>query len=98
MPPRSWLAIRNGKPSQEERAASSNLHAAWDTWLVLKAVGEDAGEAATELMKTFTPAKIESWSRSAPMNWANESFAIAEGRRRDTVVDRARPVTSPRGR
>jgi hypothetical protein len=29
-------------------------------------------------MKTFTPAKIESWSRSAPTDWANEAFAIAE--------------------
>jgi S1/P1 Nuclease len=45
---------------------------------VLKAVGEDVGEATTELMKTITPAKIESWTRSDPMDWANESFAIAE--------------------
>jgi S1/P1 Nuclease len=29
-------------------------------------------------MKTITPAKIESWTRSVPMDWANESFAIAE--------------------
>ena len=29
----------------------SNLHSAWDTCLVLKAVGEDVGEAATELLK-----------------------------------------------
>jgi hypothetical protein len=36
------------------------------------------GEAATELMKTITPAKIESWTHSKPMDWANESFAIAE--------------------
>ncbi len=35
-----------------------NLHSAWDTCLVLKAVGEDVGEAAAELMKTITPAKI----------------------------------------
>ena len=36
------------------------------------------GEAATELMKTITPARIESWTHSKPMDWANESFAIAE--------------------
>jgi hypothetical protein len=29
-------------------------------------------------MKTITPAKIESWTHSAPMDWANDSFAIAE--------------------
>jgi hypothetical protein len=57
---------------------SPNLHAAWDTCLVLKAVGEDPSAAATELMKTITPAKIESWTHSEPMDWANESFAIAE--------------------
>jgi len=56
----------------------SNLHAAWDTCLVLKAVGEDVGEAATELMKAITPVKIESWTRSGPIDWANESFVIAE--------------------
>jgi nuclease S1 len=55
-----------------------NLHSAWDTCLVLKAVGEDVGEAATELMKSITPAEIESWTHSTPMDWANESFAIAE--------------------
>jgi hypothetical protein len=56
----------------------SNLHSAWDRCLVLKATGEDAGAAATELMKTITPAKIESWTHSDPKDWANESFAIAE--------------------
>jgi hypothetical protein len=56
----------------------ANLHSAWDTCLVLKAVGEDVGGAATELMKTITPARIESWNHSNPMDWANESFAIAE--------------------
>jgi hypothetical protein len=56
----------------------ANLHSAWDTCLVLKAVGEGAGEATTALLKTITPAKIESWTHSAPMDWANESFIIAE--------------------
>jgi hypothetical protein len=56
----------------------ANLHSAWDTCLVLKAVGDDVDGAATELMKTITPAKIESWTHSKPMDWANESFATAE--------------------
>ena len=56
----------------------SNLHSTWDTCLVLKAVGEDVGKAATELMKSITPAKIESWTHSDPKGWANESFTIAE--------------------
>jgi hypothetical protein len=35
-------------------------------------------EAATDLMKSITPAKIEEWTHSDPVDWANESFAIAE--------------------
>ena len=54
------------------------LHAAWDSCLVVKAVGEDVAAAATDLMKTITAAKIEEWTHSDPMDWANESFAIAE--------------------
>jgi hypothetical protein len=57
------------------------LHSARDTCLVLEAVGEDVNEAATELMRTITPAGIESWTHSEPMNWANESFAIADHER-----------------
>jgi hypothetical protein len=39
-------------------------------------VGEDVNESDTELMKTITPAKIQSWTQTK--DWANESFAIAE--------------------
>jgi hypothetical protein len=59
-------------------SCGSNLHAAWDTCLVLRAAGDDRDQAATELLKTITPAGIESWSHSEPMDWANESFAIAD--------------------
>ena len=57
---------------------TSNLHSTWDTCLVAKAVGADVGEAATELMKSITPAKIQGWTQTEPKDWANESFAIAE--------------------
>ena len=33
--------------------------AAWDTCLVVKAIGADVAAAATDLMKSITPAKIE---------------------------------------
>jgi hypothetical protein len=65
---------------------TSNLHSAWDTCLVTKAVGVDAGEAATDLMKSITPAKIESWTSTKPMDWANESFAIAEQARTEYCI------------
>jgi hypothetical protein len=54
------------------------LHAAWDSCLVVKAVGTDVAAAATDLMKSITPAKIEAWTQSSPKDWANESFALAE--------------------
>jgi hypothetical protein len=76
----------------------SNLHSAWDTCLVLKAVGEDVGEAATTLMKTITPAKIESWTHSAPMDWANESFAIAEQARTEYCIRQGASCDHPSGK
>jgi hypothetical protein len=77
---------------------TSNLHSAWDTCLVLKAVGEGVGEAATELMKTITPAKIESWTHSAPMDWANESFAIAEQARTEYCIRQGASCDQPAGK
>jgi S1/P1 Nuclease len=76
----------------------SNLHSAWDTCLVLKAVGEDVGAAATELMKTITPAEIESWSHSAPMDWANESFAIAEQAQTKYCIRQVASCDAPAGK
>jgi hypothetical protein len=76
----------------------SNLHSAWDTCLVLKAVGEDVGEAATELMKTITPAKIESWTHSDPMDWANESFAIADQARTEYCIRQGASCDHPSGK
>jgi len=75
-----------------------NLHSAWDTCLVLKAVGEDVNEAATELMKTITPARIESWTHSAPMDWANESFAIAEQARTEYCIRQGGSCDQPSGK
>jgi hypothetical protein len=54
-----------------------NLHSAWDTCLVLKAVGEDPRAAAADLVKSITPAQQELWTQASdPRDWANESFAI----------------------
>jgi S1/P1 Nuclease len=75
-----------------------NLHSAWDTCLVLTAVREDAGAAATELMKTITPAKIESWTRSKAMDWANESFAIAEQVQTEYCIRQGASCDQPSGK
>jgi hypothetical protein len=77
---------------------TANLHSAWDTCLVLRAVGEDVNKAATELMKTITPARIESWTiRSRRIGQTNPSPS-RNRRRRNTAFDKARPVTSRRGK
>ena len=76
----------------------TNLHAAWDTCLVLKAVGEDVNEAATELMKTITPARIDGWTHSKPKDWANESFAIAEQAQTKYCIRRGASCDRPSGK
>jgi hypothetical protein len=77
---------------------TTNLHSAWDTCLVLRAVGEDVNEAATELMKTITPARIEGWSHSKPMDWANESFAIAEQAQTKYCIRQGASCDQPAGK
>jgi hypothetical protein len=56
---------------------NGNLHAAWDVCLVIKAVGRDTAQAATDIVQALTPAQRKEWSASGPRAWANESFAIA---------------------
>jgi len=77
---------------------ASNLHSAWDTCLVLKAVGENVNEAATELMKTITPARIASWTHSEPKDWANESFAIAEQAQTKYCIRQGTSCDQPAGK
>jgi hypothetical protein len=77
---------------------TSNLHSAWDTCLVLKAAGDDVSEAATDLMKSITPAKIEGWTHSAPMDWVNESFAIAEQAQTKYCIRRGASCDRPSGK
>jgi hypothetical protein len=64
---------------------------------VLKAVGEDVSGAATELMKTITSARIESWTHSNPMDWANESFTFAEQARTEYCIRQGASCDHPSG-
>jgi len=54
--------------------------------------------SATELMKTITPAEIESWNHSNPMDWANESFAIAEQARTEYCIRQGASCDHPSGK
>jgi hypothetical protein len=89
---------RGGNNVMVTGVCGPNLHSAWDTCLVLKAVGEDAGKAAVELMNTITPDKIGNWTRSQPMDWANESFAIAEQARTEYCTRQGASCEHPSGK
>jgi hypothetical protein len=77
-----------------------NLHAAWDSCLVLEAVGNNAQEAASKLLAAATPEQIQAWTQSGPKEWANEAFKITESVRTKYCVkhsDRCdRPDTNVR--
>src|SRR5260370_36089555 len=76
----------------------SNLQSAWDTCLVLKAVGEDVGEAATELMKRSRRPR----SRAGPIRIRRTGQTnlspSRKRRKRRTACNRTRRVTTHRGR
>jgi hypothetical protein len=77
----SFVDDRGGNAIRTSGQCPSNLHAVWDTCLVLYSVGPDASDAATDLLATVTPEMQASWNASVPRDWANESFAIAEAPR-----------------
>ena len=74
----SFADDRGGNNISASGECGPNLHSAWDSCLVAKAVGSDGDRAATDLLKTITPADVANWTSSTPKDWANESFAIAE--------------------
>jgi hypothetical protein len=49
-------------------------------------------------MKTITPAKIESWAHSTPMDWANEAFAIAEQAQTNYCIRQGASCDQPLGK
>jgi hypothetical protein len=74
----SFLDDRGGNGIRVSGQCSGNLHATWDTCLVLYAVGPDPADAATELLKDITPEMRAAWDNSEPRDWANESFGISK--------------------
>jgi hypothetical protein len=55
---------------------ATNMHSAWDTCLVQKAIGSDVSAAVTDLLSSITSGMKEEWGTANPRDWANESFAI----------------------
>src|SRR5262245_15146640 len=69
---------RGGNEITVSGECTGKLHFTWDTCLVQKAIGDDVSAAADDLVDGITPAMKEQWLTTKPMDWANESFAIAE--------------------
>ena len=64
--------------SFEDDRGGNNLHSAWDTCLVMAAVGTNVADAATTLLMSIAPQQAQVWAQSDPKQWANESFKITE--------------------
>jgi hypothetical protein len=77
----SFLDDKGGNTIRTSGQCSGNLHAVWDTCLVQYAIGPDASEAVTDLLAAIAPEMKAQWTASAPRDWANESFAVAEAAR-----------------
>ncbi len=74
----SFLDDKGGNTIRTSGQCPGNLHAVWDTCLVQYAVGPDVSEAVSDLIAAISPERKAEWNASAPRDWANESFAIAE--------------------
>jgi hypothetical protein len=77
----SFLDDKGGNTIRTSGQCPGNLHAVWDTCLVQYAVGPDVSEAVSDLLAAISPERNAEWNASAPRDWANESFAIAEAAR-----------------
>jgi len=77
----SFQDDRGGNSVDTTGACGSNLHSAWDSCLLKKAVGTDPRAAAFALEAEITAADRAAWVATGPTGWANESFAttIAAG-------------------
>jgi hypothetical protein len=74
-----------------------NLHAAWDSCLVMDAVGDNMQEAASKLLTAVRAEQIQAWTQSGPREWANESFKITENARTKYCVMHGDRCDKPSG-
>ena len=56
---------------------SSNLHASWDT-AVLIGLARNADAVAADLVSRITPAQKTAWFDGTPASWAAEAFRLAK--------------------
>ena len=69
---------RGGNKVEVTGDCRGNLHSAWDSCMVMEAVGGDVQNAAYSLLASVTQEQIRTWTQSGPREWANESFKVTE--------------------
>ncbi len=74
-----------------------NLHAAWDSCLVMEAIGDNAQNAAARLLAAVTTEQIQAWTKSDPQQWANESFKITESVQTKYCIKHGNSCDKPSG-
>src|SRR5262249_30556479 len=72
-----------------------NLHSAWDTCLVVEALGDNVRAAAANLSAAVTRGQIRAWTQSTSKEWANEAFKITESARTKYCAMHGRSCDKP---
>ena len=68
---------RGGNRIGERGTSCSSLHSVWDTCILTKGMSDDAMQNAARLGDEIAASQPAGWTDSDPLDWANESFAIA---------------------
>jgi hypothetical protein len=63
--------------SVEFDGTTTNLHAVWDSGILVPAVKGDERAYALRLARSITPRRAARWRRGSTVDWANESYRIA---------------------
>jgi hypothetical protein len=74
----SYQDDRGGNRIDADDLCFDDLHATWDTCLVVDGIGSNVRVVADDLrLNDLDDTKRENWSKSAAVDWANESYLIS---------------------
>ena len=93
----SFKDDRGGNDVNVNGECATNMHSAWDTCLVQKAIGSDVSAAVTDLLGSITSGMKEEWGTANPRDWANESFAITRAPATKYCIQHGSSCDAPSG-
>jgi hypothetical protein len=88
---------RGGNNVNVNGECATNMHSAWDTCLIQKAIGSDVSAAVTDLLSSITSGMKEEWGTTNPRDWANESFSITRAPATKYCIQHGSSCDSPSG-